>query len=380
MRTFAVSLAALATLSLAAAAGAIAGPSSTLRVSSYRVLYGHRVVITGRVTTDRAGQQVTILARPYGRTAMVRAATVTTGRGGHWSYRGRPRIQTVYQARIGSKTSRAVTVGVEPMVTLRESGNGELAVHLLGGRNFTGRLVKLQRLVVGRVWKTVQQERLVAGSAALFATSLPSSTVRIAVSVNEVGAGYLGVRSDAFRYRSHSLSLRPSGYKIRFGSPLELSGKLANATPGQRITIYQQQFKRSSPFPLASVRTRADGSWSFSIKPVVQVSFFARWGRIESRRVRVGVMPLVTTRETATGHIKTHVAAAVGFKGRLVKLQRLIAGGVWQTVAQQPLDYRSSTVFTQALPSGTTRIAISVNEAGPGYLGSTSPPFANHTA
>ena len=110
MRTFVVFLVALATLSLAAAAGAIAVPSSTLRVSSFRVLYGHRVALTGRVTSDRAGQQVRILAEPYGRTTMLSAATVTTRSGGYWSYRARPAIQTVYQARIGSKTTAAITV------------------------------------------------------------------------------------------------------------------------------------------------------------------------------------------------------------------------------------------------------------------------------
>jgi hypothetical protein len=90
-------------------------------------------------------------------------------------------------------------------------------------------------------------------------------------------------------------------------------------------------------------------------------------------------MPLVTTNETATGRVRAHVAAAIGFKGRLVKLQQLMAGGVWHTVAQKPLDYKSNAVFTQPLPAGKTRIAISVNEAGPGYLGSTSSPFAIHT-
>jgi hypothetical protein len=380
VRRFMVLPVALATLLLAAAAGAVSGPSSTLRVSSLRVLYGHRVSITGRVTTDRAGQQVGILAQPYGRSSMALAATVTTRDGGYWSYRPRPSIQTVYQAQIGSKRSRAVTVGVQPTVTVHESGNGELAVHVQGGRSFTGRMVELQRLVSASAWKTVIAERLASRSAAVFATSLPSATIRIAVSVNQVGAGYLGTFSHALRYHAYALSLVPSGYKIRFGNRVKLSGRLSNAAAGRTIKIYQQQFKRSSPRALATVLTRADGTWSYSIKPVVQVTFFARWGRIESRRVRVGVMPLVTTHETANGHINTHVAAAAGFQGRLVKLQQLSTSGVWLTVAQKPLDYKSEAVFTATLRVATTRIAISVNEAGAGYLGSTSTPFGYHTA
>ena len=381
MRRIVVFLVALATFLLAAAAGAVGAvrPSSTLRVSSVRVLYGHRVSITGRVSTDRAGQRVGILAEPYGRSSLALAATVTTRGGGYWSYRARPSIQTVYQAQTGSTRSRAVTVGVQPTVTVREAENGQLAVHVQGGRSFTGRMVELQRLVSASAWKTVSEEKLVARSAAVFATSLPDSTIRIAVSVNQVGSGYLGSVSHALRYHAYALSLAPSGYKIRFGNPVTLSGRLVNAAAGRTITIYQQQFRRSSPVPLAKVHTRADGTWSYSIKPVVQVSFFARWGRIESKRVRVGVMPLVTTHETTNGHIKTHVAAAVGFKGRLVKLQQLTTSGVWQTVAQKPLDYKSDAIFTPPPRAATTRIAISVNEAGAGFLGSTSTPFAYHT-
>ena len=298
MRTFIVLAVTVALASQVAAAQAAGGRSTTFRVSSLRVLYGHTVTLTGRVASHKAGQHVAIIRRPYGRSATMPAAFVVTRGGGYWSYRARPAIQTTYQARVGSKPSRAVTIGVQPAVSVRELGAGRLSVHVLPGWRFAGRMIKVQQLVAAGAWHTVMQKQLGARSALVFTPSIPSSTIRIAMSVNQAGAGYLGGVSHRLRYHAYSLSLAPSGYRIRFGSPLTLSGRLSSAGPGQTVTIYQQQFKRSSPFRIATVRTGADGRWSYSIKPVVQVSFFARSGKLQSRRVRIGVMPLIAAKLT----------------------------------------------------------------------------------
>ena len=375
MRTFIVLAVTVALASQVAAAQAAGGRSTTFRVSSLRVLSGHPVTLTGRVASHEAGQHVAISRRPYGRSAMTHTAFVVTRGGGYWSYHAKPAIQTTYQARVGSKTSRAVTIGVQPVVTVRELGAGRLSVHVLPGWRFAGRMIKVQQLVAAGAWHTVMQKKLGARSALVFTPSIPSSTIRIAFSVNQAGAGYLGGVSHRLRYHAYSLSLAPSGYRIRFGSPLTLSGTLSSAGPGRTVTIYQQQFKRSSPFRIATVRTGADGRWSYTIKPVVQVSFFARSGKLQSRRVRIGVMPLVAAKLTANGRVKAHVFAAVGFKGRLVKLQHEVGNGIWQTLVQKPLDFRSEVVFPPQPQSGVLRVAMSVNEAGAGFLGSLSKPL-----
>ena len=378
MRTFVVLIVTLALASQVASAQAAGGHSTTFRVSSLRVLYGHPITITGRVASHAAGQRIAIIRRSYGSSAPMPAAIVVTRSGGYWSFRAKPAIQTSYQARVGSMPSRAVTIGVQPAVSARELGAGRLSVQVRPGWRFAGRMIKVQRLVAAGAWQTVMQKQLGARSTLMFTPSLPSSTIRIAMSVNQAGAGYLGGVSHQLRYHAHSLSLVPSGYRIRFGSPLTLSGRLASAGPGQTIAIYQQQFKRSSPVRIATVRTGPDGRWSYSIKPVVQVSFFARSGKLQTRRVRIGVMPLVAATLTANGQIKAHVFAAVGFKGRQVKLQRQIGNGVWQTLVQKHLDYRSEVLFGQQPQSGILRVAMSVNQAGAGYLGSLSKPLTYH--
>ena len=375
MRTFIVLAVTVALASQVAAAQAAGGRSTTFRVSSLRVLYGHTVTLTGRVASHKAGQHVAIIRRPYGGPARTAGAFVVTGDGGYWSYYARPAIQTTYQARVGSRPSRAVTIGVQPAMSVRELGAGRLSVHVAPGWRFAGRMIKVQQLVAPGAWHTLMQKQLGARSALVFTPSIPSMTIRIAMSVNQSGAGYLGAVSHRLRYHAYSLSLVPSGYRIRFGSPLELSGRLSSAGAGQKVTIYQQQFKRSSPFRIATVRTGADGRWSYSIKPVVQVSFFARSGKLQSRRVRIGVMPLIAAKLTGNGQIRAHVFAAVGFKGRLVKLQHEVGNGIWQTLMQRPLDFKSDVLFPQQPQSGVLRVAMSVNEAGAGYLGSLSKPL-----
>jgi len=68
--------------------------------------------------------------------------------------------------------------------------------------------------------------------------------------------------------------------------------------------------------------------------------------------------------------LSTRVSAASSFAGKIVQLQRLV-NGRWVTVKRQRLDSSALGIFKASLlPRGhsTIRIALSVNEAGPGYL------------
>ena len=55
--------------------------------------------------------------------------------------------------------------------------------------------------------------------------------------------------------------------------------------------------------------------------------------------------------------------------------KQLMGGGLWSTVAQQPLDRSMTAVFAPPLPSAHVRVALSVNQAGKGLLGSVSHTF-----
>ena len=78
-----------------------------------------------------------------------------------------------------------------------------------------------------------------------------------------------------------------------------------------------------------------------------------------------------------TGRFSAHVAGTRSFAGRIVQLQRRLANGDWRTIARRRLDRHSTTVFTPRLARGrwTLRAAMSVNQAGAGYLTGFSGPI-----
>ena len=98
--------------------------------------------------------------------------------------------------------------------------------------------------------------------------------------------------------------------------------------------------------------------------------YAASWNHGQSAQQIVAVRPAIALRRTATGRFSTRVTGARSFAGRLVQLQRRTAAGRWVTVKRVRLNARSARLFKATLPAGTSRlrIAMSVNQAGAGYL------------
>ena len=176
--------------------------SVSASTSSFKVVYGHFVRLSGSISSGQSGVGVTLLAQRFGDSAFGAAATVLTGSGGTWTYLAKLTIQTTYEATWSGATSAPVTIGVRPGVSLRAITRARLASHVAAGSSLAGRLVQLQRLVGDR-WQTVKRARLNASSTAVFhASALPfgRSTVRVAMSVNQAGPGYLGGFSRTLAY------------------------------------------------------------------------------------------------------------------------------------------------------------------------------------
>ena len=176
----------------------------TLTTSTREVVYGGRIRLQGVVPTLAAGEQVTVFAQPYGRSSPFSVATVLSGAGGGWSYLARPTIGTLYQAGWQGGTSAPVIIGVHPAISLVRTSTGKLATHVRGAKSFGFRFVKLQRRTAAGTWVTVTPLRLNRKSTATFRGALlprGRSTIRIVMSVNQAGAGYLGGKSRAIIVR-----------------------------------------------------------------------------------------------------------------------------------------------------------------------------------
>ena len=155
-----------------------------------------------------------------------------------------------------------------------------------------------------------------------------------------------------------------------YGSQVLLSGFVPIKKQGETVTIYAQPYGQGSPRLIATVATDAAGAWSFAVKPTVLTSYQASWLSGVSQPTVVGVRPAISLKRVGKARFSTHVAAVHPFARRIVKVQRQTAAGTWITIKRVRLGARSSAVFRLVLPRGTSRlrIAMSVNQAGPGYL------------
>jgi trimeric autotransporter adhesin len=175
----------------------------SLQSSTTQVVYGAPATLSGTVATRQSGVTVSVLQEAYGQTSFSTLGSVVTGPGGTWSYQVRPKMQTSYQAKAPEGTSAAATVGVRPAVSLRVITGGRFTTKVKAATAFAGKVVQLQRLLPGNRWETLAKAKLSAKSSAIFSASkLPRGTslVRVAMSVNQAGAGYLGGFSRTLSY------------------------------------------------------------------------------------------------------------------------------------------------------------------------------------
>ena len=182
------------TTATSAQTGTVAGapaPSISANVSTFRAVYGTWVTLSGSISARQGGEKVAIEGQAYG-SGKSNLGTAITAADGSWSFRVKPGIQTLYDARWGGETSRTLTVGVMPLVTFHLITHKRFSTRVVAARSFAGKLVKFQRLD-GNRWVTLKRVRLGANSGAIFRTRLhQSSRLRMAFSVNQAGPGYLG--------------------------------------------------------------------------------------------------------------------------------------------------------------------------------------------
>jgi hypothetical protein len=175
----------------------------TIATPARLVVYGRKVTLSGAVPTRRGGEVVALLAQRFGEGSFTTIANVVTAADGTWRYLAKPTIRTSYTASWSGGSSPATTVGVRPAVSLRRLADGRLATRVVGARSFAGRFVQLQRRSPSGRWVTIKRVRLNARSAAIIRATLPqgASVLRVAMSVNQAGAGYLAGFSRTIAYR-----------------------------------------------------------------------------------------------------------------------------------------------------------------------------------
>ena len=178
-----------------------APPSVTLATSAPQIGYGSRVTLSGQVNSKRAGEQVQIVQQPYGQPSPIVLATVVTGTDGTFGYTVTPKILTTFQALWKTSKSLVITTAVAPTISFGRM-NG-FVTRVYAGRSMARKSVQLQRRTALGQWVTIKRVSLDASSRARFEAALPVgvSRLRIAMSVNQAGVGYLAGFSREITYR-----------------------------------------------------------------------------------------------------------------------------------------------------------------------------------
>jgi plastocyanin len=177
-------------------------PTLTLGVTSQFVVFGDKVTLSGVVSSHKGGEQVTIYYQPYPQSNLISLATVLTGADGSYNYIVAPQIATNYEATWKGAYSTPTSVQVQPRLTIGR--NNGWVIHAYGGRSFAGKAVQFQRLntATGQ-WVTLKKLLLNSKSGAKFELKLPKgmNQLRLTMSVNQAGAGFLGAIGPVLKWR-----------------------------------------------------------------------------------------------------------------------------------------------------------------------------------
>jgi len=177
-------------------------PSLTLTASQPIVTVGDKITLSGAVSSKKAGEQVMIYYQPYPQPSLIQRATVLTATDGIYSFIVSPGVLTTYQVSWKGAFATPTTVQVMPKLVLGRS-NGWI-VHVYAGRSMAGRIVQFQRwsALTGQ-WVTLKRVQLNRDSLARFSLTLPKglNKLRLTMSVNQAGAGYLGVIGPTITWR-----------------------------------------------------------------------------------------------------------------------------------------------------------------------------------
>jgi plastocyanin len=177
-------------------------PSVSLAATTGIDTFGTQITLSGQVSNGRANERIEIFHKPYPSTSYVKLAEVLTTQNGAWTFPTMPEILTNYQALWRGNRSTEISVAVRPRVSFGRR-TGWFVVTVNGQRSFANRVVYLQRLSRLGQWVNVRKITLGSQSSRRFKSRMPLglSRLRIFMTVNQAGAGYLGGMSGVLNFR-----------------------------------------------------------------------------------------------------------------------------------------------------------------------------------
>jgi len=168
-------------------------PAITIGAAAPILDYGQSTHLSGVVSNKQAGETVTVWSQPYGQVSPVQIATLLTGTGGVWDLPVKPTLLTNYQAHWKNTVSAQVGVQLRPAIVFGAYKRWG-SVKIKADRSLAGKKAYLQKFTRFHEWVKVRPVILNRNSQLRFRLGLRGGyryAVRIFMSLNQVGAGYL---------------------------------------------------------------------------------------------------------------------------------------------------------------------------------------------
>jgi plastocyanin len=177
-------------------------PAVTIGAALPILTYGQATHVSGAVSNKRSGETVTIWAQPFGQASPVQIATLLTTTNGVWDLVVKPTLLTTYEAHWKSAISAKISLQMRPGVLFSTSKRMGF-VKVKSNHSLEGRKVYVQRLTRFGEWVKIRRVILGRSSQRLFGLRMARGryTLRIFMSLNQVGAGYLDGFSRAVIFR-----------------------------------------------------------------------------------------------------------------------------------------------------------------------------------
>lgn len=171
----------------------IVAVTTTIAASKATTICCQSVILSGKVSSNKAGEPITILAQEFDETVTDVVARTTSDASGNWTAKVTPTIRTTYVAQTSTNKSSALVINVHPRLGFGISGNN-FSAKITGRDTFAGAIAYFQVLSPSGQWQTKAIIVVNQFSVAKFHVSLKRGrtySVRIYLPQRQAGPGYL---------------------------------------------------------------------------------------------------------------------------------------------------------------------------------------------
>jgi plastocyanin len=193
------------------------------------------------------------------------------------------------------------------------------------------------------------------------------------------------VYRDAFNTKKRGTVVVRTGVSITssppvavYGSAPTVSGFVSSGASGEPVALDGLHCGTTTFGRVASVTSTTQGRWSSPVKPVVTTVYQATWKNAKSVQLTEKIQPRLSFRRVRARRFAVSVAAAQGFVGKYVVVQRYVAGKRrWKTLKRVRLSKAkpavaptliSSSAFGASVPRRTRlRALLLQDQVGPCY-------------